>query len=175
MNKYKKMVGKSMELYTQTAVGKLLGVTKQTIQDWINGSRDFDQCLSGTKVDLELLCKWLYDWKNECEEDSGSGSDLKKLYAGKNEKLKYEIKRETLIPKTEYLHQERERMLLVKDMMMKFPEQMAAELKLTPGEKDLMKNAAKANLESLKETFEGRLDEWERILNEAIEENDNQE
>lgn len=164
-----------MELYTQTAVGKLLGVTKQTIQDWINGSREFETCMSGTKIDLELLCRWLYEWKVECEEDSGSGSDLKKLYAGKNEKLKYELKKETLIPKTEYLHQERERMLLVKDMMMKFPEQMAAELKLTNGQKDLMKNVAKANLESLRETFTERMNDWERVLNDGLEENDNQE
>lgn len=159
-----------MELYTQTAVGKLLGVTKQTIQDWINGPREFEKCMSGTKVDLELLLRWIYEWKLEAEEDSTGGNDIKKIYAGKNEKLKYEKAKEVLIPKTEYLNQERERMLLVKSMMIKFPEQLAAELKLTPGQKEVMRKTARANLESLQSTFDGRLDEWERILNASIEE-----
>lgn len=155
-----------MDTVSRTAFAKILGITPNSVKIW-ESSRGFDAAYDGDKINVAKACKWLYQWKVELEEaESSANSNTDKDYwQAKKTEAQYKILVEELIPKGEYLAQERERILILKQAVMSIPDKLASELALSDPQKRLVAQTCKAVLETAKDTYKGRVKEWLEILN----------
>lgn len=156
-------------LFNAVDIATYLGITTTTIQNWKNDpDKKFDEVYDDEnprKIDVIKLLRWLYNWKCEVEDNKSEASDRKKLADAMLAELKYKKQAEILVPKSSYLLQEKERMILLKSMTMMIAEQLAGTLKLSPIQKEEVLSVCRSNLVMLKKTFEGREKDWLECIN----------
>lgn len=153
-------------LLSRSQCASALGNTPGAIKNW-ESSRGFSECYDGNKINVLKALKWMYKWKCELEEDKteSSGSEVKKYWDGKKAEVQYKLMTEELVPKTEYIQAEKERLSIIRQHIMVIPDTLAPELNLNQIQKTLVVQTCKSILESIKSTFKGKTKEWIEIIN----------
>jgi len=154
-------------LLTKTELATVLNISLPTITNW-KTSRDFEICMDGDKVNLGKTARWLYKWKCEEEKDQDEDEGLKAIKL-KTAIINYRKLIEELVPKGEYLQTEKERFNIIRQSILNIPDQLAPDLNLNPAQKELVSNICRSIIQNLKQTFQGRENDWIDFINSHIE------
>lgn len=158
---------------SRTAFAQILGITPAAVKAW-DATRNFKDCYSETKIDLNKALRFLYDWKCELEAnaedtDKSNSPALERKRNADAEKAELQVKliREELVSKDEYLATEKERLSIIREGVMDIPAMLAAELALDETQRNLVKNKCRSVLMRAKDTFNQRKDTWLDFINGA--------
>lgn len=159
---------KEETLISITELSELLGVNPVTIRGW-NGSKSLSKAKEGSKYNLKLVLKYIYESSKQIEEELGerssSASESKKYWDSKKSEIQVKEMLSELIPKKEYIETEKERFLIVKEQVLNIPNKLSSDLALTLPQKQLVESTCLYIIENIKDTFKDRAKIWNEFIN----------